>query len=463
MTDSVPPDLQVSLVDPIPSLVNSAGILTNPDSVAAGGVPVVGAAADGVAQLLVRISGGNANDSIQITLNNDAGSLSTDPAHDGYLTSLDGSQSGDQITTSVLPVNDTTNMAFAIYHAPINFARTNGSDMAASTRNVSIQIQDGSAMQTQPVQILRPPELFIHGLWSDKSTWSQFVSAMKATIPSSATYLVDYSGSNGASVDFNTPYVLAQASFFLNDYKKTYKVAATQMDFIVHSMGGLIANNMPTVPFFRSKETYGHGYIHKLITIDTPYKGSPFAAGLSQSSAACKLIFNLAGATVGGAVEDMVPDSRLLKSLDPLSSTYYSHAISGGVTPAQNLAASAAVDTAVIALQENAVTDYLLEACYSVFVTPLTAPPLFTFDDYFGGFTDSFGGANDLIVSVTSQLGPFVGAATDSTIGFAHFHVALPSPLPNLVFIPSVLDAASPNPGLAITLLNTDVSQESFE
>jgi hypothetical protein len=386
------------------------------------------------------------------------------PLNDGYLTSLDGTQSTKTTNPISIRIDPGTSLAFAVYHAPIDFARppTNGGvdpntgpDAKALKRNVAVQIQSGAITQTQQIVIARPPVLFIHGLWSSQDTWSDFYSGLSSALPGIGTYRVDYSDFNGESVDYNTPFSLLQTVSFLTDFKTKNQVSAAQLDFIVHSMGGLISNDMPTVPLFRSRQSYGQGYIHKLITIDTPYKGSPFATGLQNSSVTCKLIFDLAGAPIDGAISDLVPNSALLNRLSQLPAIYPKHAIAGELTAGQSSTASVAVNAAFASLG-------VLAPCYSVFVTPQTSPPLFSFDAYFGGSSDPIGGANDLIVSETSSLGEFTESYRDFDPGFAHFHVAIPIPHLNLSLIPSVLDQASGNPNLAVKLLNASVSGGLF-
>ena len=138
--------------------------------------------------------------------------------------------------------------------------------------------------------------------------------------------------------------------------------------------------------------TYSEGFIHKLITIDTPYGGSPFAARLSNSSAACKLLFQLANKNVDGAVSD-----RLAHSGPSGAPGYYKHAIAGALFELDSAVASAAVNNVFGQPLAS------LLPCYSVF-TP--SPPAFSLDTYFGGANDINSGANDLIVGETSRLGP---------------------------------------------------------
>jgi len=77
-------------------------------------------------------------------------------------------------------------MAFAIYRAPIDFARpdnatqttcngtTNFDDLLVC-RPVEIQVQDTAGNTASAVlTVVRPPVAFIHGLWDSVLTWLNF-------------------------------------------------------------------------------------------------------------------------------------------------------------------------------------------------------------------------------------------------------------------------------------------------
>jgi hypothetical protein len=55
------------------------------------------------------------------------------------------------------------------------------------------------------------------------------------------------------------------------------KIAATQIDAIAHSMGGLIFRKYINGPNYKRDDNYQKGDVHKLITVDTPHFGSPLA------------------------------------------------------------------------------------------------------------------------------------------------------------------------------------------
>ena len=211
------------------------------------------------------------------------------------------------VTPIETPAGSGQYSAFAIFQTPIDFSRASGQDDALAQRKIKIQVSDSSnnVLATNSLTLLRPPLLLVHGIWSDPSPWNQFVSTLRPSLslPLTSVYYIDYSGLNhaGASINSNTSLALGQTIQNLQGFKQANNAAAAQFDVIAHSMGGLISDQMPEMKsLFNSQQTFGHGYIHKLITIDTPYVGSPFAAGLDQSSPACKTIMDLVGNEVGG-------------------------------------------------------------------------------------------------------------------------------------------------------------------
>jgi hypothetical protein len=179
---------------------------------------------------------------------------------------------------------------------------------------------------------------------------------------------------------------------------------------------------------------------------------------------ACKLILYAAHKYVGDAIRDLIPGSTFLQNFNPVPPGYPKHAIASYVTVEQAQGAEAIINV-VWAPGVVALDGAPEEPCYAVFKNGSVAPPTFTFNSYYAPSGDPYGGANDLIVSEVSQLGPFVpGTNADRTSGLAHSH--LPIPLILNFSLPGSLDAGigSPvsNPGIALGLLNTSVKSSVF-
>ncbi|MGP0070352.1 MAG: esterase/lipase family protein [Bryobacteraceae bacterium] len=94
---------------------------------------------------------------------------------------------------------------------------------------------------------------------------------------------------------FNAPTVLDQIAKAINDYRANKNATATQADVIAHSMGGLVTLTAVEQSNFVSRMAYGKGRIERLITIGTPYLGSPVATQALQGNSCVTDKLALAG------------------------------------------------------------------------------------------------------------------------------------------------------------------------
>jgi pimeloyl-ACP methyl ester carboxylesterase len=284
------------LVDPVPDLMSGPAVASaSLASVGLGGRVVKSVAADGVTEVVVRIPAQNAGDHFEITLMNDQGKVSdaTDgPDQDGALGNPgDTTFSKSQITVTAINVTTDPNtgaqapLAFAVYLAPIDFAREtasgsymNGACPFASSpagfafetaatppsgpveiigtqpitddnlacRSVSLQISNLSdnTSSNLPIIILRPPVVMVHGLWDNWTTWKNFKPLVSPTgtidrrfyigrvsydhpVPifsSDPPYTQDQlqkATANSLGFAFNAPTVLAQTDYWIGNFKQS--------------------------------------------------------------------------------------------------------------------------------------------------------------------------------------------------------------------------------------------------
>ena len=471
----------VAFLDPVPTLFvpTTSNITTDLNTLATGGKTVSGAVADGVTQLLIRVGGLAQGQQVDVSIVDETNSVPA-TGEDGTLSiPLGGTTAGPASVSPTPQFASAINGydGFVLYQSPIDFVRTSAAgagDSGVGSHQVTIQVTDtnNNLLASSPLVILRPPVLFVHGLWGDPGTWTQFDSYLKSSITGITTYRADFAVTDGDSVAYNTPIVLAQTADFLQAFRSANGAAASQFDFIVHSMGGLISNSMPNYPEFDTPYNYNHGYIHKLITVDTPYEGSPLAKYTGASSAACKQKLKDEGAVVGGAIDDLTPGSTFLQNFKIPTGVYYKHAIASYLSPGETLSAEIAVDGLVSGILSGSKTPVVgpiiqkyqpVDVCYSIFVTADTFPPSFSFPTYFLSGFDPYSGASDLIVSEQSELGPFnLGTTAHQTSGLAHSHAATTLFGFTLTGLPGSLDSGygmpTPNPALAVALLNASVT-----
>ena len=446
----------VSLLDG-PAVVGQAvpapaGGKSGADRLATQGRIVSGVAADGVAEVVIRIPASQVGQAFTLTVQTepkDDGSTqpSTSVAEDGGLAAT-GSAPNFQssVTVSAVATSSLGPYAFAVYRAPLDFVRAgNTYDAALGQKSIVITT---SGQQTA-VTILRPPVFLIHGIWGDPINWNDFSALVADTQNRFDFFAADYHQSNGMGIVYNESIVSRQLTGWLEMFAHEHSVAASQADIVAHSMGGLIARAMLQDPRFFNSSNYGSGVIHKLITLDTPHNGSEFATRLSNASSICKFVFSLSGHSVDGAVNDLAPGSAFLTGLNQSTTGVglKAHAIVGTANATQTLAAFTAISTATT-LASN-ITSVDIPVCDSLLS---------------GGFQSVFNNdGNDLIVSETSEQYGFTAAGVDQSPGTIHAAMIL-FPIGPDALDSTLTGASSPpiNSPKVVNLLNTSITDLSF-
>jgi pimeloyl-ACP methyl ester carboxylesterase len=282
----------------------SPTLSTDPNVLSSCGKTVKMAGTDGVTQLLMRmVSGLPGTACFGITSSG----------------SNDGSVSTGTVATQAV---GSSNYAFSFYQAPGFFGDTADSRQVQIHFSFTPNIGNGNTSSfTVPLTLVRPPLLLVHGIWSSRkgfgSSWKRSPSNLYVT------YSGDYQPTNAASFSTNYPMVKDFVASTL-DQARQASIAATQVDVVAHSMGGLLtrlyANN--TAMFMRP-DNYNKGDIHRLVTLDSPHGGSSFANLLvvlhSQDPADLETTVQglTHGTVLNGAVCDLAENSP---GLEPLTS-----------------------------------------------------------------------------------------------------------------------------------------------
>ena len=135
--------------------------------------------------------------------------------------------------------------------------------------------QSDGVPETTIVEIVPPPVVTIHGIWSNGDAWAPFSSWLSSRYPHQIIVNVDYrrtsmksftDTANQAALGRGIQQALVQAALA--------GIAARQVDVVAHSMGGLVTrhfiNGRPTTPVYFNP-------VHQLITVGTPHHGTPLA------------------------------------------------------------------------------------------------------------------------------------------------------------------------------------------
>lgn len=175
------------------------------------------------------------------------------------------------------------------------------------TATFTVNFEDDTYQEiTEPITIVRPPLVLVHGLGGNPSTWDNFsltgvpgdswrneyryeiIRVLKMEPADrfewNAIKLLSVGAGNvTVPTEHNSlPYVIYEIRE--NGY------AANQVEYICHSMGGSILRT--AVNFANGDTYYGRygvpfknyekGYVNRAITLDTPHNGSPLAGLLSD-------------------------------------------------------------------------------------------------------------------------------------------------------------------------------------
>ena len=315
----------LEVVDPNPIFLTNGNITTDTDTLSQNGVVVNGATADGITKVLLRSTLPEPG-IVEFCLKDAVA------PEDGGLTTLNnqGRNQCVNVPTISTPIGL---QAFAIYQVPDEFNR--GGDEALEERSINFNMNfipnsGGTAIQSQvPFTLKRPPTLLIHGLWSNSGTWTfPLVSDPRLTV-----VRVDYEASHAAHFSTNS---LVPFSFVREAVTRMRNegIAATQVDVVGHSMGGIIGRVYVNTQNYERSNNFNEGDFNKLITVDTPHTGSPLPS-LIQSIRNLPLVggpFESAMASSGrnvtdGAIEDLSVGSLALANIG--QTPIPSHAIVG--------------------------------------------------------------------------------------------------------------------------------------
>jgi pimeloyl-ACP methyl ester carboxylesterase len=397
-----------SILDPNPSLIDKDGNLISNISLAAS-IPTYrsGTIADGVSKLILLIE---SNNTLQFSIND----TKSDDLTNGALSSLNQENINNNnlsSTTIVNPQNISNGKSIvaAVYIPPNNIGLTE--NISHRTINILTNNTNNSPIS---IQLYRPPVVLVHGLWTNSNeTWVATNFTNKLTDNGFIYAFAYYEKHNSDTFDpyanktigdkpfgnYGIDSIRNAINYTLNVYHY-FSIAASQVDIVAHSMGGLMARGFVQQPDYVKQDNFMKGSIHRLITIGIPHFGTPLfkflydhrddwycfnekgeilpAQKCNEPPMQLKTFYgNYNRLIEEGAVKSLIPGSDAYSHL--CQTNVSSYAIAGSWRP-------------------NANVSHGSQESYYKNIT-----------DNKGDFNldrkDGFNDDNDLVVSITSQLG----------------------------------------------------------
>jgi len=299
---------------------------------------------DGQSAAVVMVSSADPSDPVRLTLSAPvgfSGSLGLLAHYDPNF--LTGSPAGTDQPLELSKPDYCDSQGNCIFLALL-WAPTNLQGGLPSSPNSPVPVtitatQSASSYQTG-ILLQPPPLVLVHGLWSSAAeAWPDFQQWLSTNYPHSLIFPADYQPTNSKAYnDPATQTSVAQTVANALKYTNSTGVVARSVDVVAHSMGGLVTEYLIENTPLLAVGWWPNNPVHQLITIGTPYNGSPLAntlwnhqgddvpfldpvsqglclTWLSQngiSSSTCSLgeLFASIGKPVDAGVQSLIPGSQ---------------------------------------------------------------------------------------------------------------------------------------------------------
>ena len=275
-------------------------------------IDVKGVAADGTARIFLDLSKINSSDgpaieSVSVNLNDNFNG--TDDTKLGRVKVATQFSSYSSEANGIKTISATDNTSgkkdyIFWYVAPDDFVGKNPQDSVGVFRyvdaNFSVSYSNGTTGKiTKKIIIVRPPLMFVHGLGADGSIWNHFSSTAlgKATpfiedkrfITRSAVNLSPTASYKQNALQITIGNNITDPNTFRGVITKMRNLgfAANRVDYICHGTGGCVLRSIYDNYYQlftrtgqyknRRDKNYERGYVNKVIMLDVPNFGSPWA------------------------------------------------------------------------------------------------------------------------------------------------------------------------------------------
>ncbi len=411
--DANPPGNHCRAADDDPNLSTDSTVLAN-----CGNDEIKAVATDGETPVLLRLSAGLPGEGcFEI--------ISSAPPEQGRI-------SADVVNT--LP-DAGFEYAFSFYFPPDEFVDSADSRTVEMEFTYTPNVSGRRANTTRfsdTLKLVRPPVVLMHGLWADDSSWKKkFINTVKGS--NGIIEKGNYSTANAEEMTTNLAEIVSRVDKAIKQARKQ-KIAATKVDYIGHSMGGLLGRLHISDSNYEKPENLGKGDIRRFVTLNTPHFGSNFASliimlhDFDTGALSAELerdiasMINLTGSTgqsgrvTNGAICDLAENSAGLSQLSgnvPMAHAYTSTGGPAGTpaNPALFLEFRGITFFEETLTKTRCIARNLIGFCkQSINVYPQAVVDAFRFRQ-----------ANDGIVPLTSQLGGLTGSPTTNNPNFIHF------------------------------------------
>jgi pimeloyl-ACP methyl ester carboxylesterase len=180
--------------------------------------------------------------------------------------------------------------AFALYTVPagVPFMQAGSSSptpeiVAFAASFVPASGSPQPVLAQNSITLVPTPILLVHGLWGNPGDWSELATQLQGyksgTSPDLIVHNVDYSSYNSLSFAQNAWIIPSEAASLITQCRNN-GCAATRVDVVAHSMGGILTRIASNLPDYLAPNNFNKGYLRRLVTVDTPHYGSPSATFL---------------------------------------------------------------------------------------------------------------------------------------------------------------------------------------
>jgi pimeloyl-ACP methyl ester carboxylesterase len=260
------------LVDRFDNLINDISFLYNKKNNS-------GTIADGVSKILIVVE---SNQTLKFSIDD------TRPENitNGTIGSLGQPNYSNSLSSFAIvqpkSIDNGKSLAVAVYTPPNYIILPKDTDY----RTIHILLNDTINFSSIPIELYRVPIVLVHGIWTDSTLSWKFTHFKKALEDNNFNVsLADYGKYNATTFD---PIAISEkGNYGIDSIRNATKeilqkyedkgIAASQVDIVAHSMGGLMARGLSQQSDYKNENNYMKGYIHRLITIGTPHFGAELA------------------------------------------------------------------------------------------------------------------------------------------------------------------------------------------